>query len=191
MTMFHDNMIKVYRAGLVEDIRSYDFKFNKWVWSALRNIFPEEAVVEPIDVGTTKDASFWQNYDNNDVRFVGYRLGTYKKGINASEWMKPIYNKADIEPSNYVFCIDQLNSISQEEKIFMILENLVSYSKKYIVLTCWAYNIEVPKNVECRKKYYWDMDNYVHILEKGGFKLIVKAVYTDAINILYVFKRKF
>jgi hypothetical protein len=189
MTMVHDNMIKAYRAGLVEDIRSYDFKFNKWVWTALSKIFPEDTVTQPIDVGITKDALFWQNYDKSDVRFVGYKLGEHRRGLNSS--MKPIHIKVDVEPSDYVFCIDQLNNVSQEKRILNIIDNLISYSTKYIIITCWAYDIKVPTNIECRKRYYWDLDSYFYLFEKNGFKLLVKAVSNDAINVLYVFKRKF
>jgi hypothetical protein len=191
MTMVHDNMIKAYRAGKVEDIRSYDFKFNQWAWTSISKIFPEEVVVQPIDVGITQDASFWQNYDKNDVRFVGYRLGAYKKGPNEDGWKMPIHNRVDIEPSDYVFCIDQLNDVSKEDRVKAILENLIAYSNKYILISCWAYDIKIPDEVICRKRHYWELDRYFYLFEKNGFKLIVKAVSSDAINVLYVFKRKF
>ena len=191
MAMVHEYMVNAYREGKIDDIRSYDLKFNQWVWNSIGRLFPRESVVQPIDVGITKDACFWKDGYKVDVRFVGYRLGEFKAGFYDKEWRRPIYYKVEIEPSEYVFCIDQINDLSREEQVLDVLENLMDYSTKYIILTAWAYDIQVPAETQTRKRFYWDIEKYMNRLEKKGFRLAVKAVYNDAINILYIFKRRF
>jgi hypothetical protein len=189
MTLVHDTMIKAYRAGQVHDIRSYDFKFNAWIWESIGRIFPIEAVEKPIDVGITKDACFWGIHDENDITFVGHNLSDFKLHYTRLK-QTAIHRKVDVEPSDYVFCIDQLNDLSSEDKVADTLKNLMAYSKQYIIISCWAYDIKIPEGVRCRKRHYWDLDNYIKDFEANGFKFIVKATNQDAINLLYVFKKK-
>ena len=187
--MVHDAMIKAYRAGKVHDIRSYDFKFNAWVWGSIGRLFPIDDVERPIDVGTTKDACFWKTYDGDDIIFVGYNLSDYKISPKRLK-QTVIHRKVEVDPSDYVFCIDQLNDLSTEDKVANTLKNLMLYSKRYIIISCWAYDIKVSKDVKTRKKYHWNLDNYISDFEAKGFNLVVKATNSDAINLLYVFRKK-
>ncbi len=188
MTMIHDVMLKAYRNGEVHDIRSYDFKFNEWIWESLKKYFSVEVVNNPIDVGITRDASFWSIYDNRDITFIGHNMASMTRRMN-NVIRTPIHRLVEVEPSEFVFCIDQINNLSKEEQLINTLKHLMIYSKKYIALTCWAYDIKVPKNVQTGKKHFWKMDNYIMLFESNGFKRIIRVANPDAINMLYVFKK--
>jgi len=189
MTLVHDTMIKAYRTGQIHDIRNYDFKFNAWIWESIGRIFPMESVEKPIDVGVTKDACFWEIYDENDITFIGHNLSDFKKHYTRMK-QTAIHRPVEVNPSDYVFCIDQLNNLNTEDKVARTLKNLMMYSSKYVIISCWAYDIKIPQDVKCQKKYYWNLDNYISDFEQKGFKFIVKATNQDAINLLYVFRKK-
>jgi hypothetical protein len=190
VTLIHDAMLEAYQKGEVDDIRSFDFKFNKWVWDSIKRVVPLDMITSPIDVGITKDGSFWhtQYHSGQYVRFIGYKLGSDRMGINR-EWEKPIHMLVKIDPSDFVFCIDQLNDVSNEDKLKNILQNLMTYSTKYIFLSAWAYDLGIPIDVVCRKRYFWDIGEYLDIFAEKKFKLVAKAVNDDAINILYIFRK--
>ena len=191
MVMVHEYMVKEYRNGNVLDIRNYDFKFNEWLWDVICRVVPLELIQKPIDVGLTNGASFWAPIDFQQVRQIGFTVGIKRSRFSNTSWRVPIYKRVKIEPSNFVFCVDQLNNLSNEEKVINTLENLMEYSKKYIITSCWAFDIKIPAEIECRKRYYWNFEEYLPRFKAKRFNLIAKAVYKDAINIAYVLKKEF
>lgn len=189
--MVYDHMIKSYKSGQVTDIREFDLKFNSWLWDIVHKFIKLEQLESPIDVGTSSGESFWLKRGYYNVRRVGFSSAIYQnKHVFGKYWQKPIYIKvSDIEASNFVFCIDQINNLPTKDRVTQTLSNLMDYSKKFIFLSCWGMDINVPDKPIIRKRFYWNLDEYIPDFISRGFHLLAKITYTDAINVLYVFRK--
>ena len=196
--MIHEFMVKEYQAGRVLDIRMYDFEFTAWLWKKIESLYPIEIMDYVIEVGVA-DGSFWDVPDL--IKNTGHRMRIKKIGIGMPKHKKcadrykklfrvPVHRKVEVEPSDYVFCIDCINEIGKEEHVIQLFKNLTEYSKRYILITGWAIDMEVKKIVRTKKKFYWNVSNYKNILESAGFKLKGIAYYVDAINALYIFEKR-
>lgn len=142
-----------------------------------------------LDFGPNLD-SFWNNVytTGSDVDFLG--VPKKKKDVHYifNKYRKPVYMDFDINPRDLVICIERINEMSTEEKLIKLLNNVVDFSKEYIVIIAWAEEFEVDSDVESRK-FYWDMDIYKWYILESGFMEKARICVPDYINMLYVFQK--
>lgn len=184
--LFEDTIRRL-RNGKISPLAN-NVAFKKWFWRKVDTVSAIGYIYEMLCFGFV-DENFFNIYGKyiKNAEMIGIPRGKYSKRVKVRA--KPIYRKIDLEKqSKYVFCVDQVNIMKSEERLETLIRNLTRHSSKYIFLTCWGMDPEVPQDKTALHKTYWEFDKYIKFFKEYGFELIVRANYDDSFTMLYVFE---
>jgi len=142
-------------------------------WSIINQFLP--IVNHIIDVGCG-DLSFWEGKDCNDYTGIDLSPTVIEQNRKARpKWVFKCQNASErIEGlSNcYVFCLDLLYHIMNDNEYLAIIENLCSYSKLFLFVYTLIENPYGERKTDGIYQKYRDFNLDLKTFEKNGFKLI-------------------
>lgn len=168
----------------------YDLKkYADFMWSTVERIAGKQTDV--IDVGCG-DLRFWGNRDCD--KYIGIDVSPII--INRDKKIRPnwsfILSSADADLhicAETVICINTLYHIMDDTAYDKIINNLMSWSRKWIVIITWD---KLPKNYKQDDFYekYRDFSVYKNKILKSGFKLMLEECvpFNDGCS-LWIFER--
>jgi len=189
LKLFEKTIRRLRNGVKISILHSPDFQ--AWFWKKVNILTPVECIKDTIFFGFVPFKFIGDfNIPIRDCVLVGIPKEETSMYRKATIIRKPPDMRAKLEThSNYVFGLDYINKIRAETDLLIYIQNLTKYSDKYIFVTCWAMDPEVPEVTRTRDKIYWDLDRYVDVFKEQGFVLTVRANYKDSLTMLYVFEK--
>lgn len=172
-------------------------KLKDWKWSQITESIGDTSNIVDIGCG---DMKFIGGHE--PINYVGIDIS--KTIIDVNKLVYPNYIFYNINADQYipqlrapvVLCMDLLFHIIDDDIYYKILDNIIKYSSKYIVIYSWDKNPIPLWNLKARyygsNKYqkFRNFDNDVKRFESRGFELIVKSkVSYNKYGALYIFRK--
>jgi hypothetical protein len=166
----------------------YATKYSNYVWSIIDKTVGKQKDV--IDIGCG-DLQFWKNRDCE--KYVGIDISPVI--IEKDKKIKPtwtfIVSSAD-KPldisAETVICMNTLYHIMNDSEYDRIIDNIIHWSKKWIMIITWRTKPKEMKDDDFYEKYR-DFDIYQEKIINSGFTLILKEnIPFDDYGCLWIFE---
>jgi hypothetical protein len=158
-------------------------QYHEWKWQTIERIIGKPQDV--LDVGCG-DLLFWDGHDCS--KYSGLDISSTileKDRISHPKWNFILASAADDLNVNAetVLCLDMLFHIMDDDTYLKIIQNLIKWTKKDLVIFTWISNPLRKKGlfgksteIQTDEKYqkYRDFSKYERIIVESGFKLHAK-----------------
>jgi SAM-dependent methyltransferase len=167
----------------------YAIKYTNYVWSIIEKTVGKQKDV--IDVGCG-DLQFWKGRDCE--KYIGIDISlkvieTDKKlRTNWTFIASPADKSFDISAET-VICMNTLYHIMNDTEYDKIIDNIIAWSKKWIMIVTWRTKPKGIKEDDFYEKYR-DFDIYQKRIINSGFTLVLQEnISFDDYGCLWIFER--
>lgn len=167
-----------------------------WKWKMITEFAPR--ITSVIDVGCG-DLRFWKA-GPKPGRYIGIDISRTiierNKGIperNRKFICAPAEKRIDGLKAPFVFCIDLLFHIMDDDRYEAILENLCYYSSRFIFIHSWINNFFGDRNrgpfTDGKYMTFRRFEDYFHIFKRREFSNPLIKRNPNGIGALYLFQK--
>lgn len=167
----------------------YATKYSNYVWSVIEKTIGKPQDV--IDVGCG-DLRFWKS--RNCEKYIGIDISP--RIIEVNKKLRPEWTFFAFPADKFfgisaetVMCMNTLYHIMNDSKYDRIIDNIIIWSKKYIIIVTWRTKPKGIKEDDFYEKYR-DFDIYQKRIINSGFTLILQEnIPFDDYGCVWIFER--